>query len=280
MGVMNPGRNLVLCSIVTSPSVKQSVGNGALASEIKRRLDSAGILTQGQPVRIPSPLLVVTTQSTLHLGWQRCDTSISIYTNSDHPIDTLEVSKVVSASWNAVTIAARNPNSLGITDGASTDRPLGNYQCPPGEVFEEGTREATLRWESGPLGNIAGFFLRITPIEEYFYQVRTVSSPVPVSGDIPRMTTGVVDSITTSNVTDSNVPSLVGTSTAEHQLPTMADVTNAAHSAGQTVNRTLSEAVSGVTGMGSGDIKVIAYATLGIVGALVFVKILKEVKAI
>lgn len=280
MGVMNPGRNLYLASIVTSPDVKRQVSNGVLATEIKRRLDAAHILTQGQPNRIPSPLLVYTVESEFHLGWQRIETVVQIYTNSSLPVDSLDISKIVSQSWNAVSLANGNGITLGVTDGVTQDRPLGRNTCPPGEIFEAGGRSDTLAWESGPLGLLGGAVTALIPTEETFYQVRAVHCPVPATGDVPHGTTGFVDSLTTSAVRDSNVASQIGTSTAQYQLPSMSDVSNAAHAAGEAVNRTITETVAGVTGMGAGDIKFIAYAGLGIVGALVFVKILKEVKAI
>lgn len=276
MSTLDVGRNLVLCSIVTSPDVKRQVSNMALGTEIKRRLDSAGILTQGQPNRIPAPLIINSVDSEFHLGWQRVETVIHIYTNNSRPIASFDISDIVSRSWNAVSLAGSNGNTIALTDGRTPDRPLGEYQCPPAEVFEAGTRSALLSWRGG----VASFFGAILPIEETFYQVRTVTCPVPETGNVPRGTVGFVDSLTTSRVRDSNVASMIGTSTAQYQLPTTGDVANAAAAAGRAVNRTIEETIGGVTGMGAGDVKVIAYATLGIVGALVFVKILKEVKAI
>lgn len=280
MSTLDVGRNLVLCSIVTSPDVKRQVSNMALGTEIKRQLDSAGILTQGQPNRIPAPLIITSVESEFHLGWQRIETVIHMYTNNSREIDSLDISKIVSQSWNAVSLAGGNGNNLSLSDGRTADRPLGRYQCPQGEIFEVGTRSATLAWRSGPLGILGGAVMGVLPFEETFYQVRTVTCPVPETGDVPRGTVGFIDSLTTSRVRDSNVASMVGTSTAQYQLPTTGDVANAAAAAGRAVNRTIEETIGGVTGMGAGDIKVIAYATLGIVGALVFVKILKEVKAI
>ena len=269
MGNLAVGRNLVLCSIVTSPEVKSTVSNAVLGNEIKRRLDSAGILTQGQPNRIPAPLFIVTVNEEYTIGRTRVETSVSIYTNMSRSISSLDISKIVSDSWNQVTTAARD---------TSVERPHGTMTCPPGEVFELGTRSACLEWVNG--GNALGWLVAAIPVAETFYQVRTVHCPVGETGDVPRAGVGFVDSIFTSRVTDSNIPAVLNTSIASFQPPTTQDVVNAAHRAGESVNRTVTEALGGAIGMNGTDIKVIAYASLGIVGALVFVKILKEVKAI
>lgn len=275
MGNLRVGRSLVLCSIVTSPRIKRTISNSVLGNEIKRRLDAAGILTQGQPDRIPAPLVIDTVTEEYTLGYTRVETTVSIYVNLSRSISSLELSDIVSKSWNQVTTL--NTGST-VTTGDTVARPLGSDTCPPGSVFEVGTRTATLAWcNSGLPDGIAIGFL---PVEESYYQVRTVSCPVPDTGDIQRAGIGVVDSIFTSRVQDSNVPSQLNRSLSTFQPPTMQDVATAAHNAGEAVSRTLSETIGGAVGMNGTDIKVIAYASLGIVGALVFVKILKEVKAI
>lgn len=189
--------------------------------------------------------------------------------------DTRELSDIVSRAWNDVSLA--NLNGV-VPDGAVSSRPLGEFQCPPGSVFEIGTREATLQWREG--GAVSGFFSGLLPTEERFYQVQTQSTPFTPERPVQSTATGLLASITTSPVLDSNVSQAIGTSTNQYNIPTATDVRNAAHAAGEAVSRSLTDVVSGATGMNSSDIKFIAYGTLGIIGALVFVKILKEVKAI
>lgn len=281
MGMIPIGRSLVLCNIVTSPLVKSQVSDIALANAIQAKLATAGISLGGQPAEMTSPLIVRTVESRLTIGWTRDETSVSIYVNLTAPVPSLNISNMVSESWNTVS-TANHPRTTweGLSDGVTTERPLGKDQCPPGSVFEVGTREATLAFTAGTLGVVSEWLYSVSPAEEHFYQVQTRHAPQPANGQVLRATVGIVDSITTSSVIDSNIPAMVGTNTYEHQMPTAADVGNAAHAAGAAVARTAAEVVGGALGMGSGDIKFVMYASLGIVGALVLVKVLKEVKAI
>jgi hypothetical protein len=279
MGMIPAGRSLVLACIVTSPEVKNQVQNTALANALQPRLNTAGIHLGGQPANITSPLLINTVQDRLTIQFQRVETTISIYVDLTAPVSSLSISDMISESWNAVSTANHSRSLLeGLSDSVSAQRPLGVYQCPPGSVFEVGTRDATLAYTSG--NAIQGLFIRLAPIPEKFYQVQTRHAPQPTNGQVLRGTVGIVDSATTSSVTDSNVPNMIGTRTDQHELPTAADVGNAASAAGQAISRTAAETIGGVTGMGASDIKFVMYATLGIVGALVLVKVLKEVKAI
>jgi hypothetical protein len=279
MGMIPAGRNLLLASIVTSLEVKNQVQLTALANALQAKLSTAGINLGGQPSELPTPLYLRTVEDRLSIQFQRVETTISIYLNLTAPVNSLLISNMISESWNAVSTENHARNLLSrLSDGVTAERPLGIYQCPPGSVFEVGTRDATLLYTSG--NAIQGFFWRIAPVPEKFYQVQTRHSPQPVNGQVLRGTVGIIDSVTTSDVTDSNVPSMVGTSTSQYSLPTAADVGNAASRAGQAISRTAAETIGGVTGMGASDIKFVMYATLGIVGALVLVKVLKEVKAI
>lgn len=276
MGNLGTGRNLVLCSIVTSERIKATVSNAVFANEISRRLTAAGIMPQGQPARIPTPLLVNTVSEEYTLGWTRVETDVSVYLNLSAPINSLQISDIVSQSWNRVTTLNSGGHD---TNGVTADRPLGNDTCPPGSVFEVGTRAATLEWCARG-HQVFGWIIGLSPTPESYYQVRTVHCPVSETGDVPRAGIGAVNSIFTSRVQDSSEPTMLNQSLSTFQPPTMQDVANAAHSAGEFVNRTVGETIGGAVGMNGTDIKVIAYASLGIVGALVFVKILKEVKAI
>lgn len=281
MGMLGPGRHLVASMIVTSPGVKATVSNAALADAIVFRARSQGIMFTGQPTRIPAPLVINTVESTFQLGWQRVETQVSMYLELSGSLDTLTLSNIVSQSWNEVSLANRNGAMLQLGGGVTRERPLGQYTCPPGSVFEEGGREDTLRWCSGRAGLAIGTLLSVLPIEENFYQVRTVHAPFTDTTPVPRVVAGgVINSLTTSAIRDSNIPAIIGQSEAEHSAPTMADITAAARAAGVAVRSTASEVIGAATGMGSSDIRFIAYASLGIVGALVFVKVLKEVKAI
>lgn len=279
MGMIPAGRSLVLACIVTSPEVKNQVQNASFANALMPRLSNAGINLGGQPRDRQSPMFIYTIEDRATIQFQRIETVVSIYVDLTAPVSSLSISNMISESWNAVSTANHSRSLLeGLSDGVSAERPLGIYQCPPGSVFEVGTRDATLAYTTG--NRIQSLFTRLAPISEKFYQVQTSHSPQPTNGQVLRGTVGIIDSITTSAITDSSDPSMVGTRTDQHELPTPADVRNAASAAGQAVARTAAETLGGITGMGASDIKFVMYATLGIVGALVLVKVLKEVKAI
>lgn len=261
--ILSERRWLVLCSIVCNDTVKQSVSSALLAERVIAGLSNLHIMMVGNPPSVPGAVTCPTTESRFTLGYTRYETSVIMYIELSAPIDSLEISNVVSDAWN----------------NTSTIRPVDTFdRCPPGRVFEQGTRDATVRWRASAGQNIS-FVRALLPFDEEYFQVRTVASPIVDNRHIPVVENrGVLASLTTSNVTDSNVPNQIGNSMSD--VPTVGDVANAANAAGVAVSRTVSETIGGSLGMTGSDVRTFGYISLAILGALVAVKVLKEVRGI
>lgn len=88
---------------------------------------------------------------------------------------------------------------------------------------------------------------------------------------------GTLDRLIANPVTSASSPELVGTDPSQST-----DIAGLASDAASAASRSINSAIGGAGGEGvnSNDIKFFAYATIGIIGTLVLVKVLKEVKAI
>lgn len=242
----------VVCSeVIGARIVPSSIRNNAI-----NRIRAAGASNvatgENQTYYMVTGIRNVLTPNT-----RQCD-FIARFQVGNADIDSRVLDDAYAVAWNETVGSPRLPT------GTST-RP-GNlfYNCSRTEAIEAS-------------GGVSGFLGLSLPFASQDYeQLCSEYREIPnlQSGNVVA-SGSIIDALSASRVTDSSNPALVGTNANGST-----DVRELASGAASDAARAINGALGDATGVSSNDIKFFAYAALGIVGALVGVKVLKEVRKI
>lgn len=241
----------VLYSVVVSPEIADRVIPGNLDAAIDRLMRASGV----EPIQTSGirGSFRVNQSNIITSDRAEWDTLFKFRVRRD--MDSTLVDDIYARAWNEVmaphTIPTRN-----------TSR--------PGELLSVCSQFQTRRESS-----IWGFMEPLIPWADVeFYQV--CSQYAVGARDSAVGPASTADRLIASPIVSATDPALVGTNPSQST-----DIQGLAGGAWNSAARTINSAVGASEGgMGVSDLKFFAYAGLGIVGVLVLVKVVKEVKAI